>query len=311
MSISSPFQSLRPHPLAPKLPPMSEEQFSALVASISADGLFEPVLTIASMIVDGWHRYLACEIIYRATGENHLITVEFANVPASRKMAFAKNLVRREHTESQRAMLAVLHKELLLESAELHSEAGGQVAEKLSRAVGVCRRYIHYASAVKKHGSTRLVEAVSNGLVPVDRAHAIAKSCSAKAIDEAIDTVQVALTKEVGRPSQPSRRYRKRFREELEAFVNLTGQRESISHSTDLVATEVVLIDTPSNHQITIAQIIFAVEGIVSAYAGNEPARLAEVEAALRGIADACNRAQHSAKQPTLLALPSPNCHIA
>ena len=48
------------HPLSGLFPPMSESEFSALVADVGANGLREPLHVQHGSIVDGRHRYRAC-----------------------------------------------------------------------------------------------------------------------------------------------------------------------------------------------------------------------------------------------------------
>jgi ParB-like chromosome segregation protein Spo0J len=49
------------HPLAKTLPPMSDEDYAALKASIKASGVREPTVWIDGMILEGRHRERACE----------------------------------------------------------------------------------------------------------------------------------------------------------------------------------------------------------------------------------------------------------
>jgi ParB-like chromosome segregation protein Spo0J len=49
------------HPFADLVPPMSNEEYEALVADIKAHGLQEIIITHEGMILDGRHRYRACK----------------------------------------------------------------------------------------------------------------------------------------------------------------------------------------------------------------------------------------------------------
>ena len=49
------------HPLSAAWPDMAREDFDALVLSIKAHGLREPITLMDGLVLDGWHRYQACE----------------------------------------------------------------------------------------------------------------------------------------------------------------------------------------------------------------------------------------------------------
>ena len=48
------------HPLARLFPPLTTEQYAALVASIMAIGLLDPIIVWQGQIIDGLHRQRAC-----------------------------------------------------------------------------------------------------------------------------------------------------------------------------------------------------------------------------------------------------------
>ena len=49
------------HPLSAAFPAMPEVDLEALAEDIKAHGQREPGLLHEGMVLDGWHRYLACE----------------------------------------------------------------------------------------------------------------------------------------------------------------------------------------------------------------------------------------------------------
>jgi hypothetical protein len=49
------------HPLANLLPPMTDEEFKALVEDIKKNGVLEPIVLHEGKILDGRHRYKACK----------------------------------------------------------------------------------------------------------------------------------------------------------------------------------------------------------------------------------------------------------
>ena len=90
------------HPLSAAFPSMSKDEIQALANDISANGQREPGIIFEDMVLDGWHRYQACEIA----------GVEFVSRPLPKyddPVLFVKsrNLHRRHLTASQRAAAVV------------------------------------------------------------------------------------------------------------------------------------------------------------------------------------------------------------
>lgn len=91
---------LRQHPVAKFVPPMSKAEFAALVEDIRVHGKQEPIIIYDSMVLDGWHGYLAC---------NQLgIQPKFEQYAGDDSAAFviSRNLHRRHLTDDQRSILA-------------------------------------------------------------------------------------------------------------------------------------------------------------------------------------------------------------
>jgi len=57
---------LEPHPLASLIPEMGDDEYAALVDDIRTRGLMEPVVLYEGKILDGRHRYRACQEAGRA-----------------------------------------------------------------------------------------------------------------------------------------------------------------------------------------------------------------------------------------------------
>lgn len=87
---------LQQHPLSAAFPSMPDGEIEALAIDIEKHGQREPGVTLDGMVLDGWHRYLACQ----KAGS------EFVSVPFSGAdpVAFviSRNLHRRHLTASQR-----------------------------------------------------------------------------------------------------------------------------------------------------------------------------------------------------------------
>jgi hypothetical protein len=87
------------HPLCTLFPRMPEAEFDALVADVSANGLHQPITLFEDQILDGAHRYVACQ---RAGVEPQF--VEFAgNDPTA--FVLSTNLHRRHLSAGQQAVI--------------------------------------------------------------------------------------------------------------------------------------------------------------------------------------------------------------
>ena len=90
------------HPLSAAFPSMDERDLVALAADIKVNGQREPGTIFEGMILDGWHRYQACEqagvefVATEFTGEDPVAFVK------------SRNLHRRHLTASQRAASIVM-----------------------------------------------------------------------------------------------------------------------------------------------------------------------------------------------------------
>ena len=290
------FPSLNRHPLTLKCPNMTTEEFVALVACIlQKGGLLEPVMLCEGMIVDGYHLYLACQWIYHATGENYLETNELPADADLFLITFSKNLVRRNLTQSQKAMIAVREEDNLMAGATLHRRHGEKSATFLARTVGVSTRYVQYAVAIKNHGTELLVECVVDGLVRANVAELLVKSYSGDAIDDGIRIVRIALQKELDCSDRPNQAFKRRFGKELRDLLSASGGEAATTEKND-IEREANSESAPSGYdseeskhrEQTIADIVFFIETAIAAYACGDPNRLAALETVLRQIAERC-----------------------
>lgn len=87
------------HPLSAAWPDMAREDFDALVLSIETNGLRDPITLMDGQILDGWHRYQACE----AAGVNGAFVTFGGTVEAAEALVNDRH-TRRSLTASQRAM---------------------------------------------------------------------------------------------------------------------------------------------------------------------------------------------------------------
>lgn len=87
------------HPLSSIFPKMSDERFRELIDDIDANGLLDPIVLYEDMILDGWHRYQACQELN--VKKPRMVEYD-GDDPAG--FASSKNLNRRDITASERAM---------------------------------------------------------------------------------------------------------------------------------------------------------------------------------------------------------------
>lgn len=125
VALLKPEQGFEPHAVANLFPPMSDDEFSALRADISANGLREPIWIYDGKIIDGRNRYRAC-LELKIEPE----TREWDGKGSLVSFVVSQNLHRRHLSSSQRAMLgAEIERELAKEARE-RQRAGGKVKEK-------------------------------------------------------------------------------------------------------------------------------------------------------------------------------------
>jgi hypothetical protein len=152
------------HPLADIFPLMEGEGFDALVASIKANGLREPIVIFEDMILDGRNRDRACA----AAGVDPVFVPFRGNNPVA--FVVDANLHRRHLTESQRAMvaakLATLKQGARTDLSPIGEMSQGQAAELLN----VGKRSVERAKIVLGEGSAELIQAVQIGKLSVSAA---------------------------------------------------------------------------------------------------------------------------------------------
>jgi hypothetical protein len=93
--------ALHQHPLSAAFPSMPEKEIEALTLDIEAHGQRESGVLLDGMVLDGWHRYLACDklgVQFKAKDFDGADPVAFV---------ISKNLHRRHLTASQRAAAVV------------------------------------------------------------------------------------------------------------------------------------------------------------------------------------------------------------
>jgi ParB-like chromosome segregation protein Spo0J len=156
-------QNYKQHPLSMMFPPMAKDAFRNLCADIADNGLQFAIILFQGMILDGWHRYLACKQLGIEP-----ISKEFqGDLVAARNYVISANHHRRHAKPAQIAMTAA-------EFATLpHGGHRGTAEEQkvalkpmtvaeASKVFGVNTRYIKMARLVLGSGDGDLIAEVKD-----------------------------------------------------------------------------------------------------------------------------------------------------
>jgi len=159
---------LKVHPLVADLfPAMADAAFEELVVDIEANGQNEPVMLYEGHILDGFHRYRACQRLG--------IVPNFGIYQGEYPLAYviSANLRRRQLSDDQRADVAA--KLVTRKRGEnQHSPNGGTSAAEAAEQMNVSKRAVERACAVRDHGSPELKEARKSGEVSLSTAAEVA-----------------------------------------------------------------------------------------------------------------------------------------
>jgi len=157
------------HKYCELIPAMSKEEFNALKASISRDGLIVPIVMLGDEILDGRHRYQACmELGLEPETECYQGKDPFS-------YAISLNATRRHLNQSQRAMLAtdiatLKHGGNRNQGANLHLDMS---INKASEQLQVSPRAIKAAKAIKKAAPPVVIKAIEKGSITLNAAQKV------------------------------------------------------------------------------------------------------------------------------------------
>lgn len=190
-------ERLEIHPAALIMPEMTPEEFDLLKVDISGNGLIEPLVLFQNKVLDGRHRYKACEElgidVWAREWEGGMNPVEYV---------ISMNFHRRHLTTSQRAMVAANASEYHVNEARERQRAaggdhgnqhtGGKVAvpanlreptddkkpfasnkhdnesaSKAGKQFNVSGRTVASAQTILKHGTEYEIESVRSGRATV------------------------------------------------------------------------------------------------------------------------------------------------
>src|ERR1700687_1263606 len=152
------------HELALVFPPMTEPEFAAFKEDIREHGQREPITLYEGKILDGLHRYRACQELGL---EPRVVRFE-GNPRAAAQLVLGRNFHRRHLTTSQRAMVAA-------EMCKLRprGNTGNSpylTAAQASALMGVGEDLVRDAKHLLRSGDTELIRSVRDGVRSVSAA---------------------------------------------------------------------------------------------------------------------------------------------
>ncbi len=162
------------HPLSAAFPDMDEEDFEDLLSSIKQHGQREPITIFENQVLDGWHRYRACEQL--GIGP---MTMEFEGKdPVS--YVIDLNLNRRHLSPSQKALAVVTcstwstdgrPKNTPYESTKTVPRGTvSKTSDEMAKEAGVGKRTINRAKEVVTKGDKDTIEKVKKGAMSLSEA---------------------------------------------------------------------------------------------------------------------------------------------
>lgn len=161
------------HPLSSAFPHMEELDFVELSASIESTGLLNPIVLYQGMVLDGWHRYCACQ-----DSNTAIKTIEYTG-KNPREFVLAQNKSRRHLTKSQIALSAVKVYDWLdngvkqgLQGSSAPSAEVKSTAE-IAKNAGVSKRTIEQAKLVETKAPEEIKAKVVNGEISLKKAEEI------------------------------------------------------------------------------------------------------------------------------------------
>ena len=191
-------RELTQHPLSAAFPPLADTDFAALRDDINANGLLNPICVDSDQVLDGWHRYRACQELGIEADETFCPCDPLDYV-------LAQNLQRRHLTESQRAMVAAKLTTTPSTAgrpeknrANLHDSSVVTKQDAASR-MNVSERSVSTARSVIADAPEPIVTAVETGTITVSDAASVTKEIAKSADRDIAAGAAITALEEVKR----------------------------------------------------------------------------------------------------------------
>lgn len=157
------------HPLSAAFPAMSEDEYTALLDSVTNIGVQNPITLFEGMVLDGWNRYRAAQEI-----GCECPSVELGDVDP-RDFVLAQNKARRHITKAQIALAATEVYRWAPAGRPVNSAGPAELRQdEIAAKAGVSIRTLRQAAKVKE-AEPIVKEAVRAGSVGLEKAASIAQ----------------------------------------------------------------------------------------------------------------------------------------
>lgn len=162
---------LEQHQLSASFPAMSNDEFVSLCENIQTIGLLNPIVLFEGKIIDGWHRYCACQ----DTGT----AIKTINLPDStdpQVFVISQNKERRHLTKSQIATAAIKVYEWLKDGVNSGFQAASapsaepKSSKEIAILAGVSTKTVDEAKKVEIKATPEVKSAVARGELSVSAA---------------------------------------------------------------------------------------------------------------------------------------------
>ena len=223
---------MKQHALSSIFPALPDDELQSLAADIKAHGLHSTIVLYKGDVLDGWHRYQACEI-----AKVNPRTIDYKG---SDPAAFVRsaNWHRRHLSASQRAFAQVQLSEWAAEGKRSDTKPNGlvQTESEMAAEAKVGVKTIARAKRVAKSGSKALKKAVKDGKITVDKAAEIAKL----PIEEQAAAIKAA---EIKVPPEPQYTPLDAAHDQISelqsalAVANIEGSEKDKDQAKDLITT--------------------------------------------------------------------------
>lgn len=260
------FLTYERHPLSAAWGEMAEDDYQDLIDSIENIGLQNPIVLYEGQIIDGWHRYKACEEL-----SIPFTTTELSADTDPRYFVISTN-ARRNQTKAQKAIALSEVYAWKLYGENQHtarvdtqyppSNSVADIAEK----AGVSASTIKQAKAVITKAAPEVVQAVKDGKIGLTKASQITKLPKDQQV-EAINRPMPKAVEEIPEDEGPSdeelraeeireRLDREFFEKLLESDDKLKFCNEEITRLNALLATVTSQRDGFMNGKATLAVLL-------------------------------------------------------
>jgi ParB-like chromosome segregation protein Spo0J len=217
------------HPLAKLFPEMSPEAYSALKADIQSAGrINEPIVLYQGMILDGRHRYRACQELGIHCSESELPDGSCDEDEAVDPLEFviSANLHRRQLSTKQRAIVGARMATLGRGRPEENSSIDLFSQEEAAGLLGVGVASIKRAKHVLENGHPKLVELVEQDRVSVSLASKFIREVpevkdQAKIVKLGVDAIKQTVPSAAPKERPPSSDIVTAFRQSPQRLTDL------------------------------------------------------------------------------------------